>query len=67
MPVSNTVLSTLSVCFIQGVAIQVTSVPLSDEAYAQLQLLIDPLAECDDYGIRFYQETLRFVEEHTDA
>lgn len=51
----------------QGVAVPVTTVPLSGEDYEQLQLLIDPLAECDDHGIGLYQDTLRFLEEHTKA
>ena len=51
----------------QGVAVPVTTAPLSGEDYEQLQLLIDPLAECDDHGIGLYQDTLRFLEEHTKA
>ena len=47
----------------QGVAVPVNIVPLSDDVYQQLWLLIDPLAECNDHGIGLYQETLRFIDE----
>ena len=50
----------------QGVAVPITGVPISEEDYEQLQLLIDPLAESENYGIDLYQETLHFLNEHAD-
>lgn len=52
---------------IQGVAVPFTRVPISEEDYEELELLIDPLAESENYGIDLYQETLHFLNEHAET
>ena len=37
--------------FLQAVSVPLTNNPLSEEDYQQLQLLVDPLAENNNYGI----------------
>lgn len=50
----------------QGVSVPFTRVPISEEDYEQLELLIDPSAE-KNYGIDLYQEILQFLDEHADS
>lgn len=45
-----------------GVDIPRSSIHLSDEQFHQLQIIVDPLIDCDDYGIQLYINARGFLE-----
>lgn len=45
-----------------GIAIPQISIQLSDEQKRELQATINPLADCDDYGISLYLQTLHLLQ-----
>ena len=52
---------------VNAVIIPSTDCPLSGDDFARLRREVDPLQQCEDYGISQYLDTVHFVHVHCAA